>query len=154
MECTMRKSTHFVSTEDNSVLRMSILIGWRQSADSIIQWLRFLPAPISLPVMTAFPYQAGCVSQIHVTRTIHTCGQTFLQNRAAFILMTVKWATSLRIVRKYTLPQSSIFFGFESGILNSESGRSSRAALYKEKLWKWYENGKDALNQVNILCPV
>ena len=47
----------FASAKDWPVLMMSILIWWRQSADSIIQW--FLPAPISLPVMTTCWEQAG-----------------------------------------------------------------------------------------------
>ena len=55
-----------VSTANNSVLRMSILIGSRWTADSIIQWIRLLPASISFPVMTACWYWAKYVTEIHV----------------------------------------------------------------------------------------
>ena len=63
------------------MLRRSTLIGRRSSADLIIQWLRLLPAPISLPVMTACWYQARYVSQIHVNTC--QCSQPFA---AAYIL--------------------------------------------------------------------
>ena len=42
---------------------------------------------------------------------------TFLQQRTASVLTTIKWATSFHIVRICALPPSSVpsFFGFESG---------------------------------------
>ena len=58
--------THSVSTDNNSVLMISLLIGWRKPADTIDQWFRLLPVHLSSPVMTICYDQERCSSQIHV----------------------------------------------------------------------------------------
>ena len=63
----MQRHTHYVRTRNRSVLMMSVLIGWRKSADTIDQWLRNLLCHLFSPVMTTRYYQARCVSQIHVS---------------------------------------------------------------------------------------
>ena len=80
--------------------------------------------------------------------------QHFLKKWAASILLAVKWATSLRIVRKYFLPQSSVhsFFYFESRKSYLFSQRGALVQPPQGKFWENYENGKDVINQVNILC--
>ena len=65
IQCTMQSHAYFVNTEKNPVIMMSVLIGWRKSADTIDWWLRLLPVHLSLPVMTTCYDQARCLSLIH-----------------------------------------------------------------------------------------
>ena len=69
--------------------------------------------------------------------------------------MTVERATSLRFLRKHTLPQSSVpsLFGLKVEILNYQSERSGRAAR-RQKFEDNYENRKDVVKQVNMPSPV
>ena len=66
---------------------------------------------------------------------------TFFAKRAASVSMTVKWATSLRIVRKYTLPQSSIFFWFwkwnSKFWIREEQSSSPLQGKTLKTVWKW-----------------
>ena len=86
-----------VSTENNSVLRMSILIGSRWTADSIIQWIRLLPASISFPVMTACWYWAKYVTEIHVNACPTPAWEQkmFLPQKNSCIFMIKVWSVSL-----------------------------------------------------------
>ena len=88
--------------------------------------------------------------------------QLFCKKRVAQVLMTIKWATSFRIVTRYNLLQSSIptFLGFESWNsklwIKGERSSSPLQGRNLKKIWKLEicESGEHTVCLLNLrfLC--
>ena len=80
--------------------------------------------------------------------------RTFLQKRAASILMTVKQATSLHIVRKYTLPHQlfPVFWFKKWKFLIMKQGGAVKqppAGKTLSKIRKWERRGESSEHTVS-----